>query len=478
MAKGKEIKAGFGYMIGNMCIKGISFVTLPIFTRLLDPDVFGIYNTYGAYEAILAIILGVGMYSSVKNAQFDFKGKLNSYIATMCSILSCCTGIALLLGIAFNKIITNFTGFLLIVIVLMILQAFGTAALNIANATLSLEYNYKTYLIYAGINTLGNVGLSLLLIVTLFDNDRALGRITGSAVPLFLIGCWILWSYYRKADKKFDRSMAKYAILFGFPLIWHYLAQSVASQFDRIMISSMVGNAETGIYSFVYTIANIFPILFYSTDNVWSVWFYGKMVAKDYVAIKRQSKKYIALVMILATLMMFFSKEIIMVMSSRAYWGSANLFMPIMVGLFFLFLYTIPVEIEYFYKETKYIAGTTIVSALVNILLNWVCIPQFGYKAAAYTTAVSYLVMFFMHWAISRRILIKHNEKPIFDIRIFFAAMIVLVAIAGVIVGVNNNPIIKYSVFFALCVILMIVFRKYIAEHVEKLKLYINKRRR
>lgn len=470
MAKGKELKAGLGYMVGNMFIKGISFITLPIFTRLLTTNDFGIYNTYGAYESILAILLGVGMYSSIKNANYDYKDKLNTYVATLISILCCCSGGAMILGLLFHRVIKIATGFTVAIIILIVLQAFGTASLNIANAELSLRYDYKRYLIYAGINTIGNVALSLVLICTLFSNNRSVGRIMGSSLPLFGLGCWILYTYFKKANTKFDKGMAKYALVFGFPLVWHYLAQNVASQFDRIMITSMVGNSETGIYSFVYTIASIFSILFYSTDNVWSVWFYKKMEQKQYNEIRKQANKYIALFGSLGILMMLFSKEIIKLMSSRQYWAGADLFMPILVGLFFLFLYTIPVAIEYYYKETKYIAITTFVSAIANIILNYIFILLCGYKAAAYTTAASYFVMFIMHWIISKRIMKKYSDEELFKIKDFIKPIIMIICAAIIVMVLNNYLFVKYVIIVVLFITLIIKYKDVVKKIPELIK--------
>ena len=59
---GKVMKAGVGYTIGDIIIKGISFLTIPIFTRLMSPEQFGLYSTFFSYEGLLMIILGMSLY--------------------------------------------------------------------------------------------------------------------------------------------------------------------------------------------------------------------------------------------------------------------------------------------------------------------------------------------------------------------------------------------------------------------------------
>ena len=56
-----------------------------------------------------------------------------------------------------------------------------------------------------------------------------------------------------------------------------------------------------------------------------------------------------------------------------------------------------PAQIEYYYEKTAYISIGTTLAALLNVVLNWICIPKFGYVAAAYTTLVTYFLYFFIH---------------------------------------------------------------------------------
>ena len=72
----KVIKAGTWYTISNFLIKGISFVTLPIFARLLTKDELGQFSNITAWFNILAIITTFELYSSVSIARFDFKNEL------------------------------------------------------------------------------------------------------------------------------------------------------------------------------------------------------------------------------------------------------------------------------------------------------------------------------------------------------------------------------------------------------------------
>ena len=63
------IKAGLWYTIGNILVKGIAFLTLPLFTILMDTEQYGLYNTFAAYVSIGAVIVSLGLPSSVRNVR-------------------------------------------------------------------------------------------------------------------------------------------------------------------------------------------------------------------------------------------------------------------------------------------------------------------------------------------------------------------------------------------------------------------------
>ena len=79
--KNTALKAGLGYTIGNVLVKGINFLTIPLFSRLLTPAEFGVYNVFLSYDSILTVLVGFAMATSVKSAHYEFKKTVNhSYI--------------------------------------------------------------------------------------------------------------------------------------------------------------------------------------------------------------------------------------------------------------------------------------------------------------------------------------------------------------------------------------------------------------
>ena len=56
------------YLIGNIFNKGIAFLTVPIFMRILSTVDYGLVTTYNSWEGILAMILGFALHMAVRMA--------------------------------------------------------------------------------------------------------------------------------------------------------------------------------------------------------------------------------------------------------------------------------------------------------------------------------------------------------------------------------------------------------------------------
>ncbi|GAH32940.1 unnamed protein product, partial [marine sediment metagenome] len=78
-----------------------------------------------------------------------------------------------------------------------------------------------------------------------------------------------------------------------------------------------------------------------------------------------------------------------------------------------VFLYTLYGNYSFYRKKTGLISLTTLFAGGINIGLNYWLIPIYGYVAAAYTTLVSYFLLFLFHFLNVKYIL---KEKDIISI--------------------------------------------------------------
>ena len=102
MHERKAIKSGIWFTASNFLIKGIGFITTPIFTRLLTKAEFGEFNNFTTWVNILLILTSLNLESSLIRARFDFEDDLDEYIFSMQVLSLLSTGIWFLFSVIFR----------------------------------------------------------------------------------------------------------------------------------------------------------------------------------------------------------------------------------------------------------------------------------------------------------------------------------------------------------------------------------------
>jgi O-antigen/teichoic acid export membrane protein len=118
---------------------------------------------------------------------------------------------------------------------------------------------------------------------------------------------------------------------------------------------------------------------------------------------------------VFAMVMALIAPEVINLLTTDEYMSAINIIPPVVAGVFLTCIYTLFSNVLVYYKKTKYIMLGTLLASGINIVLNYILIPQYGYVVAAYTTLVSYIVL-----AISQYVAMKHVVKmEIYDVKYF-----------------------------------------------------------
>lgn len=415
ISNNRVIKAGIGYTVGNYLLKGINFLSVPIFSRLMSTADYGTYGIYMTYDSIISVFIALALHSSLKNAKYEYKDRFEEYLSSILIIPLIVFLTLLVLINAFSGFFQNILDLNRIILNVLLCHSLANSIIMIYNNHLGLDYRYRDFLKISLINTLANIILSISLMFTLFINERYMGRIIGSALPMVCIAIYIYIITFKRERPKFNKEFWKFGLSYSLPIIPHGLSQIILSSFDRIMIKSMVGIEEAGIYTLGVNVEGLAKVTTTSLDAVWGPWFYEKMNKEDSESIKKYSTFYAYGMFVLLGCLMIAGPEIIRVMGDKEYQDAKYVVIPLLCCTYFTFLYTIPAAVEYYYKKTKLIAVGTMGAASLNIVLNFIAIKNFGYQAAAYTTLIAYAAYFVFHYTIAKKIAGKQmfNTKAI-----------------------------------------------------------------
>lgn len=458
MNRHKILKAGLGYTIGNYLLKGLAFFSIPVFTRLMSTEDYGLFNTFAAYESISFVFIGLALHSCIKNAKYRFAEKFDDFLSTCMTLMMISFVFWMLMGRLFLNVIQEKLQLSRMETGLLLICSMGNALVTFYTTYAGMEYRYKSFLAASSMNAVLNIILSVVFMRTVFRDNPYLGRVFGTCIPLVMLSGFVILYFYRKSPPRLSKIYVKYALKISVPIIPHGISQVVLSQFDRIMIRTISGASQAGLYSFAYNIYMIIQVTASSLNNVWEPWFFEKMNYNDHTAIKKYATLYSACIMWMSSTVLMISPELIKLLAARAYWDSVYVVVPIVIAGYFSFLYTIPVVVEYYYEKTKYIALATGSAAMINVVLNAVFIPFYGYVAAAYTTLATYILYFISHYILSVRL----YKRSILEIRsLLINILFVFGAGAFTLMGLNSF-IIRWGVLLVAYIVMFFVLeRKY-----------------
>ena len=159
----------------------------------------------------------------------------------------------------------------------------------------------------------------------------------------------------------------------------------------------------------------------------WSPWSSEMIHEEKFSVVRKASYFYIILFYSVVLGIIVLGPEAVLILGGEKYAEAVHVMPPVVLGAVFQFLYNLYVSLEQFAKKTVGMAFGSVAAALINIVLNWLLIPRYGYTAAAYTTLVGYACLLIIHYFLAKRTGYSqaYDEKFIFaSVAVMFCAML------------------------------------------------------
>ena len=462
-------KATLWFMICSIIQKGISFITTPIFSRLMSTTQYGQFNVYNSWLQIFTIATTLRLnYAVFNKGMSKYKDRRDDYTSTMQSITFVLAIACLLIYFVFQKLFNNLTELPTLIMVAIFIELTVTPAIEFWSLRKRYEYQYKP-VVY---RTLAMAILNAIVgvIVVSYSTEKGYSRIMTCIVVNIVFGGWLFVVNRKKSKVWFDKELAKFAILFNIPLLIHYLSQYILDQFDRIMIQKMVGMAAAGIYGVAYNMGMLMKIVTQSINSAIIPWQYEKLEKREFKILDDTLFWIYVLVAGVAFLLSCFAPEVMRILAPEEYYEGVYCITPVALGLVFSFMYTTWANVEFFFNLNKFTMYVSVIGALSNVVLNYIFIKIYGYVAAAYTTLFCYALFALGHFIyISVSLRKKHNISKIFESKrlIILSASIVLLGLF--VIQLYDNYMLRYG-FVAILAIVGVIKRKSIINVISNIK--------
>lgn len=460
------VKASMALLMANMVLKGLSMISGPIFTRLMSTDEYGIVSTFTSWQSMLGVLVTFNLASGVfNNGMLDFKEDRDSFQFSILIISSISALVWFLLYILFSDFFQNLLELPHILICFMFLYFLVGPAYQYWSGRQRYEYKYKLLSFIIVGMSFCSIVLGIVLVLLAPDESKAIYKVIASESVFVVVGLIFYIYIAYKAKLRWRLKYCKYALKFNIPLIPHYLSMYALAQSDRVIITKIIGTGATAIYSVAYTVAAVINIFWQSVDSSLSPWIYENLSEGKHQEVKKIITCIILIFSVLCLGCTLFSPEIMAILSPSSYHSGIYVIPSVSASVFFTAVYSLYMRVELYFKQTKFSMVATTIAAILNIVLNFLFIPVFGFIAAGFTTMVSYLVLYVLHYFNVR----NSGYSYIFDNRAI--ALISLITVLGTI-GITFS----YQFLFARIALIIIlgallmVYRKKIIGIFKRVK--------
>lgn len=453
-----QVKATFVFFLCSFLQKGISFITTPIFTRILSTVEYGQFSVFNSWMQVVAPIISLNLYSGVySQGLVKFECERNKYSSSLQGLSLILISIWFLVYLFFENLINEIFELTTLQMILMFLLIWTNTTYSFWSMDQRVDFKYKKLAVFTVLVSVTQPIVCILLII--HSNDKVTARILGMVIVQLLCYAWTFFFQLSKEKMLYSKKYWIYALQFNVPLLPHYLSLTILNSSDRIMISNMVSAEKAGIYNLAYSVSMIMTMFNSALLQTIEPWIYKKIKQNRIQDLSKVAYPSFLLIAGVNLLLILFAPEIISVFAPEDYYEAIWVIPAVTLSVFFMFLYTFFATFEFYYEKTKYVAFATIAGALLNIVLNYILIKVFGYLAAGYTTLFSYILFAGLHYGFMRKICRKYMN----GINPYSGKVIFLISFVSVTLGLSCLILYLYTLIryfvIALIIVGLILFR-------------------
>lgn len=457
-------KASLWFVFCNIIQQGMSIITTPIFTRILTTDEYGIVTIYSTWLNVMLVFVTLQIcYAPLNNAMIKYPKEKNQFISSMQCFLLFSSSVWLLIFIFLNNQLANLLSLPKIAVALIIFHVFSSASMSLWVAYQRFEYHYvklvAATIAYAFVNAVLGI-----ILVLLMENGW-LARILSMIISQGIFGIFLCCVNLFKGKTFFSMNYWKYSIGFGLTLLPNSFCSLMLNQADRLVIQKICGDTAVAHYGLAYSIGTLTNLIKDALSHAFIPWFYKKLDSKDDLQIQKRISALLIMMLLLICILLLFMPEMVLVMGGKKYEKSLEVIPPIASSVFFMFLSTLVINVQYYYNKLIISSLCSIISIVLNLFLNIALVPMFGYVAAGYTTLASYALVTIAEYFYTLNLLKKNGRLKVFDhkyILILSIGMLMAMLFSLILYSI---PCLRYLSLVIICVWLFI-YRKHIINYI------------
>jgi len=397
------------YALGDIVNKGIAFLLLPLYTRFLTPDDYGILAITTMLSAFLSMLLSFGMMSAILRFYYLFTDDVQRrrFYGAMWVFLLLLPGCVVLVLSRFGQPIFSalfrqvpFEPY----IRLTLWTVFLRTAFALMPPTLFRAREQAGHYVAFNLFTFAATALLTIWFIVI-QRQGAVGAVRAQCAAALVIAVIALAILLKEVIPNTDWRHLRPALAYSVPLIPHFVSHWGLNVSDRAILERYVSLGQLGIYSLGYQFGTAYQMVTTAVNNS-LIPMFGRSAKddKEFQLIPSVATYYVLVITTIGLVVALLAGDIIVLLTPLSYHSAGKVVPWVILGYFAMGLYYLNMDVlVMMVGKTKTVPLVTMIAATVNIVLNLLFVPSFGILAAAVSTTLGYVVLAGLMFLLAQR---------------------------------------------------------------------------
>jgi len=384
------------YGLGGILGKSISFLLLPLYTRLLMPADYGTLVLVSIVGVVISILYGFMVSSGFIRNYYDSSDEKQRRIlfstALWFTLINALifSFISISLSEKIASLIFEFPGGSLY-IKLIVISTMLHSCSPVFYGLLMVREQSRKYVAVNIITLIATLSSTIVLLVVFKWSVKGVlvGQIIGISIEVVVLTLLML--------KNINLTVSWGALIdmlkFSGPLIPTQLAYLILTLSDRFFLQGYKNVSEVGLYSLGYKFAALIPLLAIQPLKAWGPYIFSLIhnPKKCKSTIADFSRYYLSAILFLTLLISIFSREVLIIMAKSDFYSAWRVVYILCLSSVFFGMTDVVSYGFHIVKKTWITSFFFIFGATANLLFNYLLIPKYGMIGASVATSLSFL---------------------------------------------------------------------------------------
>ncbi|MDA8913603.1 oligosaccharide flippase family protein [Amylibacter sp.] len=400
------LKNTFIYLTSNVIVALVPILILPIMTKNLRPEQYGVVAMFNLLIVFLGIIVGGNSVGYLVRQYYDSKAAQDiSTLIINVLVWGSITAVTVTLTFIFlAEPIEAFTTLPIELQFLAIICAFMTFVTKIYLGLLQAQKKAFTY----GLMQVAKAGVALITTYILVEtwNTGISGRIYAlslASITAGLVSTYFVFKMYKPKINQIAIAEQKPIIRYGIDIFPHFAMGFVLSGVDRIIIKEKLGLYDLGIYSAYYQIGMGVMMIYTAANRAYLPWAFEQFKNKNHHAIRKLNRVLVTAIVIFTFIGFLLTSRLTHLLLDENYWGYNNFLNWFLIGSSLHGVYLLLSAKVQYDKDIKFLSKASSLAGIVNLLYAFFLIDIIGLNAIVHGYAIGNAVRLVLIWYYSHK---------------------------------------------------------------------------